>query len=92
MMFYTDCIILVSLITGDINMKKMSAIILSFIVIGIAATAALAQEVLPFPPAQSTSIAGRTLAESVHQKPKKVKHLPDDAPNILIVLIDYVVP
>lgn len=73
-------------------MKKAKIILTSFVILGIAATVALAQEVLPFPPAQSTSIAGRTLEESIHQKTKEIKRLPDDAPNILILLIDDVGP
>lgn len=46
------------------------------------------QDVLPFPPKPSGSIAGRTLAESVYSPLPASSHLPDDAPNILIVLID----
>ncbi len=46
------------------------------------------QEVLPFAPTPSASIAGRTLAESVYQRRVEPRRLPDDAPNILIVLID----
>ncbi len=73
-------------------MKNIRTIIMSFVVIGFAATTALAQEVLPFPPEPSASIAGRTLAESVHQKRQVPERLPDDAPNILVVLIDDVGP
>src|SRR5690349_12281759 len=46
------------------------------------------QDVLPFPPVPSASIAGRTLAESVYAERERPQHLPEDAPNILIVLID----
>jgi arylsulfatase len=46
------------------------------------------QDVLPFPPTPSASIAGRTMQESVYAQRVHAKHLPDDAPNILIVLID----
>lgn len=46
--------------------------------------------VLPFPPPPNKSIAAETLAESTLEKPTVVKHLPDDAPNILIVLLDDV--
>jgi arylsulfatase A-like enzyme len=45
-------------------------------------------EVLPFPPKPSGSIAGRTLQESVYSPLPPVRHLRDDTPNILIVLID----
>ncbi|WP_083631268.1 arylsulfatase [Labilibacter marinus] len=53
---------------------------------------ASAQEVLPFPPVPSASTAGRTLEESVHQKREVPNHLPDDAPNIMIILLDDVGP
>ena len=46
------------------------------------------QESLPFPPQPSGSIAGRTIQESLYSPSPGLKHLPDDAPNILIVLID----
>ncbi len=46
------------------------------------------QDVLPFPPTQSASIAGRTMQESVYNKRVTPRRLPADAPNILIVLID----
>ena len=46
------------------------------------------QDILPFPPTPSASIAGRTMQESHHQRRVEPRRLPDDAPNILIVLID----
>jgi arylsulfatase len=46
------------------------------------------QDVLPFPPTPSASLAGRTIQESVYQQRVRSRHLPEDAPNILIVLID----
>ena len=46
------------------------------------------QDVLPFPPTPSASIAGRTMQESVYQRRVEPRRLPADAPNILIVLID----
>ncbi len=51
-----------------------------------------AQEVLPFPPKPSGSIAGRTMQESTYSPRPAVNRLPKDAPNILIVLIDDVGP
>ncbi len=45
-------------------------------------------ESLPFPPKPSGSIAGRTMQESVYSPRPKERRLHDDAPNILIVLID----
>ncbi|WP_395309290.1 arylsulfatase [Mycobacterium sp. AMU20-3851] len=44
--------------------------------------------VLPFPPVPSGSIAGRTLQESQYNPRTVHKRLPEDAPNIVIVLID----
>jgi arylsulfatase A-like enzyme len=49
---------------------------------------AVKQDSLPFPPAPSGSIAGRTMQESVYSPRPKPRRLPADAPNILIVLID----
>ena len=46
------------------------------------------QEVLPFPPTPTASVAGRTMQESEYQQRVQPKRLPDDAPNILIILID----
>jgi arylsulfatase A-like enzyme len=46
------------------------------------------QDVLPFPPTPSASIAGRTMQESTYAQRARPEHLPADAPNILIVLID----
>ncbi len=58
----------------------------------VLATGAAAQEVLPFPPKPSGSVAGRTMQESTYSPLPQVRHLPEDAPNILIVLIDDVGP
>lgn len=49
---------------------------------------ALQQDSLPFPPTPSGSVAGRTLGESVYSPKQAPRRLPEDAPNILIVLID----
>ena len=46
--------------------------------------------VLPFPPTPSASVAGPTLQESKHQRRVEKSHLPKDAPNILIILLDDV--
>jgi arylsulfatase len=46
--------------------------------------------VLPFPPAPLDSIAAPTLAESTLVRRQPVNHLPADAPNILIILMDDV--
>ncbi|MGB8149677.1 MAG: arylsulfatase [Candidatus Cybelea sp.] len=47
-----------------------------------------AQDVLPFPPTPSASIAGRTMQESVYHQRVTPPRLSEHAPNILIVLID----
>ena len=51
-----------------------------------------AQEVLPFSPKPSGSIAGRTIQESIYKPLPAQSHLPKDAPNIIIVIIDDVGP
>ncbi len=47
-------------------------------------------EILPFPLAPSASVMGETILDSKHQRRQEISHLPADAPNILIVLIDDV--
>lgn len=44
--------------------------------------------VLPFPPVGSGSVAGRTLQESTYSPRPVPRRLHDDAPNVVIVLID----
>ena len=46
------------------------------------------QDALPFPPTPSASRAGRTMQESSYENRVKERHLPEDAPNILLILID----
>jgi len=43
---------------------------------------------LPFPEPPSASVAGKTLADSKHQWRAAEKHLPADAPNIVIFMTD----
>lgn len=50
------------------------------------------QETLPFPPTPSASTPGLTIKDSVHKKRVATRRLPEDAPNILIILIDDVGP
>ena len=45
---------------------------------------------LPFPPTPSASIAAPSLQESKHQRRVEQSHLPKNAPNILIILLDDV--
>jgi arylsulfatase A-like enzyme len=58
------------------------------------ATAAVAGpndgSVLPFAPTPSASIAAPRLQDSTHQRRAEASHLPKDAPNILIILLDDV--
>ena len=48
----------------------------------------MSQASLPFPPTPSASRAGRTMQESSYANRVQPRRLPEDAPNILIVLID----
>ena len=58
------------------------------LVVTMMPAAVAAQEVLPFPPKPSGSKAGPTMQQSIYSPLPKVSHLPKEAPNILIVLID----
>ena len=51
-------------------------------------TTASAQEVLPFPSPPMGGKVGPTMQESVHKWRTQPRHLPEDAPNILIVMLD----
>jgi hypothetical protein len=46
--------------------------------------------VLPFPPVPSTSVAGETLQDSTMVRRAEPNHLPKDAPNIVIIMLDNV--
>lgn len=46
------------------------------------------QDVLPFSPTPSASMAGRTMQESTYERRVEQPRLADDSPNILVVLID----
>ena len=48
----------------------------------------MAQEVLPFPTPPMGGKVGPTMQESVHKWREQARHLPEDAPNILIVMLD----
>lgn len=60
--------------------------------LAFAAHAVLAQEALPFPPKASGSKAGPTIAESTYSPLPPQSHLPANAPNILIIMLDDVGP
>ncbi len=54
----------------------------------VCASHATAQNVLPFAKPESASIAGKSLQTSKHQWRKTPSHLPADAPNVLIIMLD----
>ena len=54
----------------------------------LAAVPAWAQDVLPFPDPPMGGKVGPTMQESVHKWREAPDHLPKDAPNILIVMLD----
>src|SRR5271166_1143956 len=46
--------------------------------------------VLPFPPVPSASVAAPRLQDSIHRRRAQPNHLREDAPNVLIILMDDV--
>jgi arylsulfatase len=54
----------------------------------LSAGSVAAQESLPFPTPPMGGKVGPTMQESVHKWREQVRHLPEDAPNILIVMLD----
>ena len=54
----------------------------------LSARSANAQDVLPFPTPPMGGKVGATMQESVHKWRTQPKRLPEDAPNILIVMLD----
>ena len=69
-------------------MKKSKSILLYFMVLAFIPSALMAQEVLPFKKQKSGTKAGVTMAESTYAPSQPISHLPEDAPNIVIILID----
>ena len=65
---------------------------LSIVSVIAMARSAVAQEILPFPPTPSASTAGVTMQTSTYAPRQEPRRLPEDAPNILIILIDDVGP
>src|ERR1700733_1607122 len=74
---------------GRIDLSTLTS---SVALLGALTSVSWAQEVLPFPPQSSGSIAGRTIQESIYNPLPPQSHLSKDAPNIIIVLIDDVGP
>jgi arylsulfatase len=71
-------------------MKIKLKLLLLLLLISI--TNLTAQEILPFPPTPSASQAGLTIETSTYKKRVETKRLADDAPNILIILMDDLGP
>ena len=68
--------------------RKLSALIVATVTLMFSAGLVSAQEILPFPTPPSASVAGRTLKESKHKWREEPRHLPKDAPNIVIFMTD----
>jgi Sulfatase len=73
------------------SLKLLTGLLTATLSVGFAISA-VAQEILPFQPKPSGSTAGRTMQESTYSPLQPLNHLPKDAPNILVVLIDDVGP
>lgn len=58
----------------------------------LASSVSLARDSLPFPQPPSGSKAGATIADSVYSPNPPASHLPDDAPNVLLIMLDDVGP
>lgn len=63
-------------------------LLVSTYLLSLSLTVLNAQEALPFPPTPSASTAGLTMQTSTYKNRVDKKHLAEDAPNILMVLID----
>ncbi|HKY90881.1 MAG TPA: arylsulfatase [Nevskiaceae bacterium] len=63
---------------------------LSLVGLALSSTAGVAhaQDTLPFPPEPTASRAGPSLADSQHQWRRPVERLPQDAPNVVIIMLD----
>ena len=73
------------------RMRALGALLVVHSRFGLKADAAPKDgSVLPFPPVPSASVAAETLQESKHQRRVEPNHLPKDAPNIVIILLDDV--
>lgn len=79
---------------SNVETMKLYRFLSTFSIIlgALLVSAAVAQEVLPFPPTPSASTPGLTLQSSVYKKRVEPKRLAEGAPNILIILMDDVGP
>ena len=74
-------------------MKPLSFLTtLSLALSALCSLTAMAQEILPFPPAPSGSTPGLTIQDSTYKKRVEPKRLADGSPNILIIIMDDVGP
>ena len=69
-------------------MKKPKRIVLYLLALVFLPASIMAQEVLPFKKQKSGTKAGVTMEQSIYAPTQPKSHLPDDAPNIIIILID----
>ena len=69
-------------------MLKTTKTILLTLALAGCSLSALAQRVLPFPAPPMGGKVGPTMQESEHKWREAPRHLPADAPNILIVMFD----
>lgn len=69
-------------------MKKTKLITLFLIALVFLPPDIMAQEVLPFKKQKSGTKAGVTMEESIYAPSQPKSYLPEDAPNIVIILID----
>ena len=75
-----------------LRIRGLSVAALSLFLTTSFASLSLAQETLPFPSKPSNSIAKRTIQDSVYKPGPQVNRLSENAPNIVVVLIDDVGP
>ncbi len=68
---------------------RLLALSTAILLLGAPATA---QESLPFPPKPSGSKAGPTIAQSTYSPLPAQPHLPANAPNIVVIMLDDVGP
>lgn len=69
---------------------KIKSLSIGLAALGGTIASAAAQDTLPFPPEPSASTVGKTLLDSRHQWRKQPQHVPADAPNVLVIMLDDV--
>ena len=70
------------------NSISVVGLVILIILTTLLGTTIQAQEVLPFPEEKSSSKAGVTIANSVYNPTPAPRRIAEDAPNIVIILID----